>query len=589
MLTWARHFLSAPTFTEDEEKTRIAALLNTILLMLFFITAVVSVVMTAIDASFITNPNNWIIMGILVGATLGLRALMRGGNVRVVSGLLSLLFWASITFSVYNFGGIHSPDTAGYLIVIVTAGLLLGAWSTIIFAVLSIAAVGALWYAETIGALPSYPVYLIYDFVLYSVIFIITALLLRYAVNSLSRALERARRNEHAQLVGNLKLQQIRESLEEIVAERTQDLRRRSEELRMASEVARDATAAHDLDDLLKNAADQIRERFNFHHVSIFLVDEIGEYAVLRAATGDFGHLVERGHQLPVSESSLVGSAVAGGRARITLNAGDDAVNFVSPLLPETRSEMALPLRIGERVIGALDIHSTQATAFDEADVQVFQTLADQLAVAVENARLIHALQQNLREIEAVYGRYTQDAWSTFIRGASVPLGYRYRHMDVEAATEQHPEAHEALQQGRSVATSIQAGEDSGEQAQVNAVAVPIKLRNQVIGVLDLRAENQAISPEAISLTEEVADRLAMALENARLFDEARLRAVRERALNQVMARFARSFDVDTVLQTAVRELGQLPRVTEVSVQVGLAEAPSPANEGGEVDHGEAN
>jgi len=157
--------------------------------------------------------------------------------------------------------------------------------------------------------------------------------------------------------------------------------------------------------------------------------------------------------------------------------------------------------------------------------------------------------------------------------------------MDVEMIAEQHPEADEALQQGRSVATTIQAGEDGGGQAQVNAVAVPIKLRNQVIGVLDLRDENQAISPEAISLTEEVADRLAMALENARLFDEARLRAVRERALNQVMARFARSFDVDTVLQTAVRELGQLPRVTEASVHVGLAEVPSPANGGGEVDH----
>jgi GAF domain-containing protein len=589
MLTWAKHFFSAPAFPEDEEKTRIAALLHTILLMLFLIIIAISVIMSMIDETFLTAPINWVIMGILLGSSLGLRALMHRGNVRAVSWLLSGLFWVSITLSVYNFGGIHSPDTAGYLLVIVMAGLLLGAWVTIIFAVLSIAAVGALWYVEAIGALTPYPIFLIYDFILYSVIFIITALLLHYAVNSLSQALERARRNEHAQLVSNLKLQQIRESLEEIVAERTQDLQRRSEELRMASEVARDATAAHDLDDLLKNAADQIRERFDFHHVGIFLVDEIGEYAVLRAATGGGGHLVERGHQLPVSESSLVGSAVAGGQARIALNAGDDAVNFVSPLLPETRSEMALPLRIGERIIGALDIHSTQATAFDEADVQVFQTLADQLAVAVENARLIHALQQNLREIEAVYGRYTQDAWSTFIKGASVPLGYRYRHTDVETATEQHPEAHEALQQGRSVATNIQAGEDGGEQAQVNAVAVPIKLRNQVIGVLDLRAENQAISPEAISLTEEVADRLAMALENARLFDEARLRAVRERALNQVMARFARSFDVDTVLQTAVRELGQLPRVTEVSVHVGLAEAPSPANGGGEVDHGEAS
>ncbi len=589
MLTWAKHFFSAPSFPEDEEKTRIAVLLHAILLMLLFIMLVVIVVMTVIEAGFVSDRNNWIIVGTLLGATLGSRALMHRGNVRAVSWLLSILFWVSITFSVYTFGGIHSPDTAGYLIVIVTAGLLLGAWSTIIFGVLSVAAVGALWYAETIGAVASYPVYLLYDFVLYSIIFVITALLLRYAVNSLNQALERARRNEHAQLVSNLKLQQIRESLEEIVAERTQDLQRRSERLRIASEVARDATAAHDLNDLLKNAVNQVRERFDFRHVGIFLVDETGEHAILKAATDEFVRLIGRDHQLPVGESSLVGSVVADGQAHFTLDVGDAAANLVSPLLPETRSEMALPLRIGERVVGALDIYSAQKGAFNEADVQVFQTLADQLAVAIENARLIHALQQNLREIEVVYGRYTQDAWSTFIKGASVPLGYCYRHMDVETATEQHPEAYEALQQGRSVATAVQAGEDGGEQTQVNAVAVPIKLRNQVIGVLDLRAENQAISPEAISLTEEVADRLAMALENARLFDEARLHAVRERALNQMMARFARSFDIDTVLQTAVRELGQLPRVTEVSVHVGLAEASSPANGGGEVDHGKAS
>jgi hypothetical protein len=265
MLTWAKHFFSPPAFPEDEEKTRVAALLNTILLMLFFLILLVSVVMAAIEAGFLTDPSNWVILGILLGTTLGLRALMRRGNVRAVSWLLSSLFWVSVTLSVYNFGGIHSPDTAGYLVVIVMAGLLLGAWTAIIFAVLSIAAIGAMWHAETIGAIAPYPVLLLYDFVLYSFIFIITALLLRYAVNSISQALERARRNERAQLTSNLQLQQIRASLEEIVGERTRDLQRRSEQLRLASEVARDATAAHNLDDLLKNTVNQVREQFDFY------------------------------------------------------------------------------------------------------------------------------------------------------------------------------------------------------------------------------------------------------------------------------------------------------------------------------------
>ena len=327
MLTWAKHFFAPPSFPEDEEKTRIAALLNTILLMLFFIIIAVSVVMTAIDVDLPYRSEQLGDSGDIARIKSGIARLDAQRQCPAVSWLLSSLFWISITLSVYSFGGIHSPDTAGYLLVIVMAGLLLGAWTTILFAVLSIAAVGAIWHAEDIGVLAPYPVQLIYDFVLYSVIFIITALLLRYAVNSLSQALERARRNEHAQ-VGQQSPSYSKSAhrLEEIVAERTHDLQRRSEELRLASEVARDAAAAHDLGDLLKNAVNQVHERFDFYHVGVFLVDEIGEYAVLRAATGEFGRLVEHGHQLPVGESSLAGSVVANGQARVALDVGDEAV-----------------------------------------------------------------------------------------------------------------------------------------------------------------------------------------------------------------------------------------------------------------------
>ncbi len=413
------------------------------------------------------------------------------------------------------------------------------------------------------------------------IMFFLLAFLAWLSSQDLNRVLREARRAAQ-------RWRELNQTLEQRVADRTHDLERRAVQLQAAAEVARDATATRELGDLLNNTVNLVRDRFGFYHAGIFLVDEPGEYAVLRAATGEAGRqMLERGHKLKVGEVGIVGYVTGTGQPRIALDVGADAVHFQHPLLPETRSEMALPLKVGERVIGALDVQSTQEAAFDEDDVRVLQTMADQLAVAIENTRLLHATRQTVRELEAAYGRYTQDAWSAFMRGTRHSHGYRYRPLGVEPVTEQYPEAREALQQGHSVVTAAQPEATDNGQGPINALATPIKLRDQVIGVLNLRSENKPISPEAVSLVEEVANRLALALENARLFDEARLHATRERALNQMMARFARSFDIDTVLQTAVRELGQLPHVAEVSVHMGLPEAPSPANGDEEVTQDE--
>ncbi len=187
--------------------------------------------------------------------------------------------------------------------------------------------------------------------------------------------------------------------LEEQVAARTSDLERRSVQLQVAAEVARDATVASDLDDLLNRAVNLIRHRFAFYHVGIFLVDEQGEYAVLRAATGEAGRqMLARGHKLKVGETGIVGHSTGTGQPRIALDVGVDAFHFHNPSLPETRSEMALPLKVGERIIGALDVQSHEESAFDKDDVAVLQTLADQLAVAIEKVRLFAQAQAALEE-----------------------------------------------------------------------------------------------------------------------------------------------------------------------------------------------
>ena len=345
--------------------------------------------------------------------------------------------------------------------------------------------------------------------------------------------------------------------LEQRVAERTRNLERRSVQLQVAAEVARDATAARDLDELLNGAVNLIRDRFGFYHAGIFLLDDRGEYAVLRAATGEAGsQMLERGHRLKVGQVGIVGYVTATGLSRIVLDVGEDAVYFDNPLLPETRSEMALPLHAGGKIIGALDVQSREPEAFDEEDVAISQTMADQLAVAIQNIRLLQETQRTVRELQAISGRYTQEAWR-----AEQSRGYRYRGLGVEPVSEQPPEVRQAWLEGQPVI--------SGAGDTVNALAVPVKLRDQVMGVLDLHFEGEPVSPETVSLVEEVADRLALAMESARLFEETQSRARRERTIRKITEQMRRAVDVETILQTTITRLGEAVGAPRVYVRLG--------------------
>jgi GAF domain-containing protein len=367
-------------------------------------------------------------------------------------------------------------------------------------------------------------------------------------------------------------LQAQRESLEELVNRRTHDLEHRSAQLQVAAEVARDATAARELDELLNRAVNLIRNRFGFYHVSIFLVDEPGEYAILRAATGEAGRqMLEQGHRLRVGQEGIVGTVTDQGEPRIALDVSADAVHFE----PETRSEMGLPLRLGERVIGALDVQSQEEAAFDADDAAVLQTMADQLAVAIENARLLREMQQTVRELEVAYGRHTQESWRAVAQTSRQPHGYRYRRLGVEPVVEQPEEARQAWLEGRLVTSTIQPEAREDGQGGVSAIAVPIKFRDQVIGVFSLRSATESMSPEVISLIEEVADRLALALENARLLEETQRRAERDRLIANITARVRSSMDPEIILQTAVRELGLALGSDRTFVRLGTDRQPS--------------
>ncbi len=246
-----------------------------------------------------------------------------------------------------------------------------------------------------------------------------------------------------------------RNTLEQNVQDRVAEIQQRAAQLETASQIARDISELSNLDDLLSNAVNLIRDRFGFYHAGIFLLDEKHEFAVLKSATGEAGRaMMEANHRLRVGEVGIVGYVVAQGKPRITLDVGEDPVHFKNPNLPLTRSEIALPLIAGDQIIGALDVQSEKSNAFTQEDVKILQTITDQLAVAVEKTRLVEKLQQSVDELESNYQAYTQKSWRAHLKAAHRNYSYRYRQAKIDETTSDSPETIQALDSQKLIITS---------------------------------------------------------------------------------------------------------------------------------------
>jgi GAF domain-containing protein len=222
---------------------------------------------------------------------------------------------------------------------------------------------------------------------------------------------------------------------------------------------------------------------------------------------------------------------------------------------------MAIPLRVAETVIGALDVQSTETQAFSQEDIGVLTTLADQVAIAIENARLFGETKKALSEARILFEKYTQQEWSSFARQAK-PSGFVFDGKHVVAL--------DGKSKRELIKTAYQTGNLSRAKTSA-AIAVPIKLRGQTIGVLDIRAKHgqRAWKADEIAMLEAAAERAALALENTRLIDSAQRRAARERAIGDISTRIGAVSNLESILQTAVEELGRkIGGATEVTLEI---------------------
>ena len=328
-------------------------------------------------------------------------------------------------------------------------------------------------------------------------------------------------------------LRELYGELEEKVAAQTRNLRQRTIQLQASSQVAREASAIRDVGKLLDQTVDLISDRFGFYHAGIFLLDEAQQYAVLRAASSEGGsRMLARQHKLRVGEMGIVGYVAGAAEPRIALDVGADAVFFDNPDLPETRSEMALPLRVRDEVIGVLDVQSTEAAAFTEEDLEVLQTMADQLALAIENARLLEEASARVREVGALLQQESREGWRRTL-GDRDRWGYGYDRVEVVPRQEI----------------------DHRDDPQLK---LPIHIRGETVGELDLEWLDHIPTDEEQALARAVVEEAGQALESARLFTEARQRAREQSVLSDLGQALAAQLDADEVLQAAHQGVSKL-------------------------------
>lgn len=360
-------------------------------------------------------------------------------------------------------------------------------------------------------------------------------------------------------------LQSTLVGLEQRIEERTADLQKNALQLETIADVANEISIIRDLDTLLKVSVELIRERFKYYHTGIFLVDERNEYAILRAASSIAAEeMLATNYKLKVGQTGLVGNVTRTGQAYVALDVGADAVHFENPYLPETRSEIVLPLRSHHITIGALDIQANTPTAFNNKDVQTLQILADQLSSAIENAQLSQQVEGNLAALTIANRLQTQQIWQATIEQQNHPA-YEYDGLQIKAVPQNLP---------ANLLKQLEAGEpviliQDEKINSKNTLMIPLMILNQVIGVIGLEQEdpNHLWTDEEIAIAQAAANRAGLTLENARLLEESQRRAIKERTIFEATARIGSALNMENILQATAEELEKVLSGSEVVIQ----------------------
>ncbi len=487
------------------------------------------------------------------------------GRVGMAKLIVPLALLAAIAIIAISTNGLRDISIVGLPLVLVLAALLLGKrsiWTIVPVTVLT-AFLIALMDLMTGRAITQVGVD---DAIIIVVLLIGCSAIIQALINRLRETINKLQQHEKLQTEENRELNQLRQSLEERVNLRTAELDtanrfnlKRARQFEAVSQVVKAISSIQELDILLPRITHVISEKFNTYHAGIFLLDEAHEFAVFRASNSEGGRkMLERGHKLQIGQTGIVGFVTATGRARVALDVGSDAAYFDNPDLPNTRSEIALPLQYSGQVIGALDVQSAEANAFDLDDIEVLSTLADQVAITINNTRSFEEARKSLAESQITFNKLTRESWKV-MRPKSLGQGFQSSGSTVVLLEDK--DIQEVVTKNSSIM--------SNEKDTSSKFRIPIRLRGQVIGVMNLRTrKNRKFSSDETDIAEAVAERLSLAIETAVLLQSTQHRADIERVTTDISSKITASTRFETILQTAAQELSRALGGSEVIVQI---------------------
>jgi GAF domain-containing protein len=315
------------------------------------------------------------------------------------------------------------------------------------------------------------------------------------------------------------------------------------------------------------------------YHAQIFLSDDAGAEARLTASTGEVGQkLIARAHGLKVGSVSVIGQVTYLGKYIIAKAGSSDSVHQRNELLPETQVEAAFPLRIGNRVIGALDLQSKERDGFDRDDLaQAFQTLADSIGLAIdnirqferaeqrvlENQRLVEEAREALRQVERLNERLTGRIWTDYISGAGqdIGLGVDFEANETISKADLTNSIAEAIQSG-------QIGQTEIDNRQI--ITIPLRVRGRVVGAMEFELDKEDdFSPDDLDLLTEVSERFGVAVENVRLVNESQRNAQREAYVNQIVGRLQTVNNVEDMVTEAAKGLRDALKAPKIAIKLG--------------------
>lgn len=326
-------------------------------------------------------------------------------------------------------------------------------------------------------------------------------------------------------------IESYRTQLEQEISGRTRDMS-------AAAEIGRAITSIRKEEELLEEVVRLVTANFQYYLAQIYLMDETQQNVLLKE-TSDPSNASASFPKIGVGDSSLVGQVAETGIVSTINDSRLERQYDASNLPTKTRSQVALPLRTGEKILGVLDLHSTSPQILTQADIPIFQTIADQLAIALENVALFSRAQQNLEDIELLNRQLTGQTWSKFLSSQAKPIGYQTRD---DAQVEPVPNT-----------SSLSQRPDVEE-----AVRIPLKVRGETIGVLDVTPkEGTAPDKETQEVLEAVAERVALALESTRLSEQSQRQAAQEQLLSQLSAELQAATDMNAILKIAAEQASQ--------------------------------